>query len=151
MTTIVCNANCMAADTRVTGDAAFYHADKIFRVGHSLFGTAGDGDASLVMIEWLRTAQRNRRQLYGNWPDQFDRYEVCLLEINPSGIYRWSGWGIGEKVNDRFSAIGTGQLAALQVLHDGGTPEDAVRAATRFDEATGPPIQVEYLKQKRKR
>ncbi len=155
MTTIACNRECMAADTRVSTGGAHYHANKIFRIGSSLFGTAGDGDMGLVMIEWLRTA-RNRQALYRQWAD-YERNDVWLIELNPGGICLWTGWGIQERINESRFAIGSGQLAALAALDSGANPEDAVRGAVRYDQYTGEPLQVEYLlppelqKRKRKR
>jgi len=160
MTTIVCSSalGCMAADKRVTNPGAYYPADKIFRIGHSLFGTAGDGFMSLVMIEWLKTAQRNRHMLYRNWNENTDKDDVWILELNPSGIYLWNGWGVPEKIHLKRYSIGSGQLAALKALDMGATPEDAVKGASEYDEASGCGVQVEWLlpdelqpKKKRKR
>ena len=143
MTTIAVNRECMAADTRVSTGGAHYHANKIFRIGCSLFGTAGDGDMGLVMIDWLRTA-RNRQRLYKEWAD-YERSEVWLVELNPGGIYLWTGWGVPERLNEERFAIGSGQLAALQALDSGLSPEDAVRSSIRYDQYSGEPLQVEYL------
>ena len=57
----------------------------------------------------------------------------------------WSGWGVAEKVNDPFYAIGSGGMAALEAMRSGFTPEEAVRRAISHDENTGSPIQTEYL------
>jgi ATP-dependent protease HslVU (ClpYQ) peptidase subunit len=145
---------CMAADTRVSTGGAHYHANKIFRVGSSLFGTAGDGDMGLVMIDWLKST-RNRQNLYRQWSD-YERSEVWLIELNPGGICLWTGWGVQERINDQRYAIGSGQLAALAALDEGKTPEDAVKGAARYDQYSGEPVQVEWLlppelKRKRKR
>ena len=153
MTTIVANHEGMAADTRVSVDgSAYYHANKLFRIGHSIFGTAGDGMMCLVMVEWLKTAQRNRHQLYKHWTENTERSACWLLELNPSGLYIWDGWGVPERINDKRYAIGSGQLAAIAALDSGSSLEDSVKIAARYDQYSGPPIQVEYLKpQKRKR
>ena len=144
MTTIAANLECMAADTRVTEDGgAPYPATKIFRVGESLFGTAGHGDMCLVMIEWLKT-NRNRSVLYKLWGD-YERDEIALLELNPRGLFRWTGWGVAEKVLAKHHAIGSGQQAALKGMALGESPEDAVKGAVDYDIYTGCPIQVEYL------
>ena len=143
MTTIACNRECMAADTRVSTGGAHYHANKIFRIGCSLFGTAGDGSMGLVMVDWLKTT-RNRQRLYKDFAD-YERDEVWLIELNPGGIYLWTGWGLPEKINDQRYAIGSGQLSALTELDSGGTPEAAVSAALHYDQYSGAPLQVEYL------
>ena len=143
MTTIVCDREGMAADTRVTGVGAIYHAPKIFRIGTSLFGTAGHGSMCLVMIEWLKTA-RNRDRLYKQWGD-YERSEIVLVELRPGGIYLWDGWGVEERINDKTYAIGSGSMAALAALRKGESLEDSVREAIPLDECTGGDVQVEYL------
>lgn len=141
----------MAADTRVSIDgSAFYHANKIFRIGNSLFGTAGDGMMCLVMIDWLKTSQRSKHALYKHWSENTERGACWLLELNPTGLYLWDGWGVGEKLNEKRYAIGSGQLPAIAALDAGATLEEAVRTATRYDQYSGPPLQVEMLAAKTK-
>ncbi len=156
MTTIVCTHEGMAADTRVSVEgSAFYHANKIFRIGNSLFGTAGDGMMCLVMIEWLKTAQRSRHALYKHWTENTERYACGLLELNPNGIFLWDGWGVPEKINDKRYALGSGNMAAMDAIDHGADLEEAVRRAAKYDQYSGAPIQVEMLraapKGKRKR
>jgi len=147
MTTVVANLEGMAADTRVSVDgSAFYHANKIFRIGNSLFGTAGDGMMCLVMLEWLRSSQRSRHALYRHWTENTERSACWLLELSPGGLFIWDGWGCPEKINEKRYAIGSGQLPALTKLDDGGSLEDAVRAGAKYDQYSGLPIQVEWLK-----
>lgn len=133
----------MAADTRVSTGGAHYHAGKIFRIGDSLFGTAGDGDMGLVMVKWLE-GPRSRQALYKQWAD-YDRNEVWLIELNPRGLFLWTGWGIPETILDKRFAIGSGQLAALKGMDKGESPEDAVRSAIDYDQYSGAPVQVEWL------
>lgn len=149
MTTIAANLECMAADTRVVHSGPYYHADKIFRIGESLFGTAGDGDMCLVMIEWLKSS-RSRPALYKQWGD-YDRNEIQILELNPRGLFLWTGWGLPEALHEARFAIGSGAMAAIKGLDKGEPPKEAVAGAMEYDEFTGAPIQVEYLKPKRKR
>lgn len=146
MTTIAANLECMAADTRVSVDgSAPYSATKLFRIGDSIFGTAGDGMMCLVMIEWLRTSQRSRFQLYKNWSENTERGDCWLLELSPRGLFLWDGWGVPEKILNKRYAIGSGQLAALKGMDKGESPEEAVKAAPDYDQYSGAPIQVEYL------
>lgn len=144
MTTIAANLECMAADMRVSeDDGSHYPATKIFRIGQSLFGTAGHGGMTLVMVEWLKGA-RSRMALYKQWGD-YDRDEVELLELNPSGLFVWTGWGIPERVHlDRY-AIGSGRKAARAAMGKGDDPEAAIKVALEYDIYTAAPVQVEYL------
>jgi ATP-dependent protease HslVU (ClpYQ) peptidase subunit len=135
----------MAADTRVSVEdtGCSYPATKIFRIGQSLFGTAGHGTMCLVMIEWLKTA-RNRQTLYKQWAD-YEREQIWLLELNPKGLFLWDGWGCPEQVHRKNFAIGSGAKAALALLDKGDAPEDAVKGAAHYDIYTAPPVQCEYL------
>lgn len=145
MTTIVANLEGMAADTRVSAEGCpFYHSDKIFRIGDSLFGTAGDGMMGLLMIDWLRKGAKNRQALYKLWAD-YERSAFWILELNPQGLFLWDGWAIPEKLNDKRYAIGSGAGPALAALDGGSTLEDAVRCAANLDQYSGQPIHVEYL------
>lgn len=145
MTTIAANHECMAADTRVSDEntGMSYPATKIFRVGQSLFGTAGHGSMCLVMIEWLKT-NRNRQTLYKQWAD-YEREQIWILELNPRGLFLWDGWGVPEQVRRKSFAIGSGAKAALALLDKGDTPEEAIKGATNYDFYTAPPVDCEWL------
>lgn len=158
MTTIVANLEGMAADTRVSEDGApHYPASKIFRIGNSLFGTAGHGDMCLVMVEWLRTAQRSRPALYKQWAD-YDRDQLVLLELRcPGELYRWTGWGLAERIHkDRF-AVGSGAFPALatydalDALASEARLRTAVKAGCHLDQYSGDPIEYHALKLKSRR
>lgn len=146
MTTIAANLECMSADTRVSCETGqHYPATKIFRVGESLFGTAGHSMMCLIMIDWLKT-NRNRQRLYKEWSEEnYYREEVWLLELNPRGLFLWDGWGVPEPILTDRMAIGSGAKSALAALTLGSTPENAVKIAAGIDIYTNPPIQTEWL------
>lgn len=144
MTTVAITREAMAADTRVVTGGPFYHADKIFRVGNSLLGTAGAGFACLAFVEWFKSPRRNPQVLHKIF-GEYDRDDILIAELNPAGIYLWDGWGFAEKINDSFYAIGSGSMAALEAMRNGLDPDDAVRRAVAHDENTGSPVQIEYL------
>ena len=149
----------MAADTRVSTETGqHYPAAKIFRIGESLFGTAGHASMCLVMIEWLKTS-RNRQRLYKEWSEEnYYREEVWILELNPRGLFSWDGWGVPEPILTDRMAIGSGAKSALAAMAMGAKPEEAVKVAAQVDIYSSPPIQTEWLlppelapKKKRKR
>lgn len=147
MTTIVASVDhgCMAADQRCSIEGSpHYKATKIFRIGGSLFGTAGDGMMGLLMIDWLQKGGKNRAALYKLWAD-YERSAFVLIELNERGLFLWDGWAIPEKLNDSCYAIGSGAFSALAAMQAGKSPEDAVKSAINLDQYSGDPIQVEYL------
>lgn len=156
MTTLVANREGMAADTRVTGSNSYYPATKLFRIRDSILGTAGNGFMCLAFVEWFKTAKRNPKDLHELIGKDYDRDDITIMELNPDGIFMWSGWGYGERVLRDSHATGTGGMAALEALRRGASLEDAVTSAMGHDEYTGCEVQVEYLlppelKGKRKR
>lgn len=154
MTTIVATLEGMAADTRVTGVGSFYPAQKIFRIRDSLIGTSGHGDACLAFKEWFERPKRKPEDLHailgGDINLEF-RDEIRILEVNPRGIFHWTGWGFGERILAEAYAVGSGGMPALQAIRDGKSLEEAVRAAGGHDEYTGCGVQVEYLSRRRRR
>lgn len=145
MTTLAFNRECMAGDTRVVTGASFYHSDKIYRIGNSLVGTAGNAHACLAFLAWFQSPRRNPVELQKQFGENHDRGDIWIAEINPGGIYLWDGWGYAERLNDPYYAIGSGAMAALEAMRQGMNPEEAVRRAITHDENTGSPIQVEFL------
>ena len=147
MTTIVASTALggMAADTRVATSGSYYPARKLFRIGESIFGTAGHGDMCLAFIHWVQTPKRDPIKLHELIGKEYEREDISIIELNPSGIFMWSGWGFPEEVLRESHAIGTGGMAALEAIRCGKTLEDSVTAAMGHDEYTGCDIQVEYL------
>lgn len=148
MTTIAVNLQEMSADTAVVNSGPLYHADKIFRIGVSLYGTAGDGFMDLAFIEWVRSARRSPQSLQKQIPLEH-RDDILVVELRPGGIYLWNGWGLAERIHEKFYAIGSGSMTAIHALSRGEATADAVRAAVKWDENTDTPIQTERLKRKR--
>lgn len=144
MTTIAISRECIAADTRVITGGSYWHENKVFRIGNSLFGTAGDGFGCLAFLEWYKSPRRNPAELHKAF-GEIDRDDILIFELNPGGIYAWNGWGYPAKLLDDMYAGGSGGMAALEAMRHGLTPEQAVHRAIAHDENTGSPVQVEWL------
>lgn len=145
MTTIVANLECMAADQRCTGGGPMCHVKKIHRIGDSLFGIAGDSMLGLHIIKWL-SGKRDPAHLYKLIPDAY-RSDVDVLELSPTGLAFWNGWGVRLPLLDATFAIGSGAMSALQALRMNCNPQEAVLQAMKLDEMSGTLTtpEVEYL------
>lgn len=143
MTTIAANMECMAADQRVTGDGPLCHIQKIHRIGNSIFGLAGDVNLALAVIRWLGT-KRDVAHLYKLIPESF-RNDLDILELSPTGLAVWNGWGVQVPLLDRYYAIGSGSMSAMQGMKRGLIPENAVDETFSLDECSGGKVQVEWL------
>lgn len=140
MTTIAASLTEMAGDSALVTSGPVAKVSKIHRIGDSIFGEAGDGFASLLMIEWLKG--RRDRRLLQKMPEAFVRDDVLLLELSPKGLALWNGWGIKMPISDAFYAIGSGSMAAMAALMAGANPEEAVKIAAELDENTREPVEV---------
>lgn len=135
MTTVTANHECMAADEMICGDGPICHTSKLRRVGNSVFGYAGDAFMALTWFEWFTSPRRSPQTLHKLLGDE-DRAAVAILELNPSGLVLWNGWGVPMPIRDRFYSIGAGAGMAIQAMEMGASPVDAVRAAAKYDENT---------------
>ena len=149
MTTIACNRECMAGDTRITGGGAICHTQKIYRIGKSLFGFAGDATLAMLIFKWLET-KRDPEVLHKLIPADH-RNDVDILELSTEGISFWNGWGVPMPLRDDYYAIGSGSMAAMSSMLRGEPPELAVRGVPPLDECTGGEVQVELLKVPKRR
>lgn len=148
MTTIAANLECMAADQRMTSGNAPARIHKIRRIGDSLYAGAGTSVLIVVFLDWLEAPKKNtgeaRLRLYRLIPED-QRHEFEVLELSPSGLALWDGWGAKISLLDKSYAIGTGGLSAMQAMKRGVPPEEAVSETFSLDECSGGTVECEYL------
>jgi len=143
MTTVAASHECMAADQRITSGNPPARANKIKRIGDSLYAPSGSISLALVFFEWLET-KRDKIRLYRLIPED-SRHDFEVLELSPQGLALWDGWGARLPILDKFYAIGSGGMSAMQAMKRGLSPEEAVSETFSLDECSGPAVQVEYL------
>lgn len=138
MTVIVCNGECMAADTQVTWDnGEIHHTHKIFRVGKKLIGVCGNAAETIQYVEYLKGKRKKKPKVE----------DITVLELSDKGKYiRYCKDG-DEKILTDYAAIGSGGDAAKAAMIMGATPEEAVLIACKINAACGchDKPQVEYL------
>jgi ATP-dependent protease HslVU (ClpYQ) peptidase subunit len=148
MTTIVANLECMAADQRMTSGNAPARVRKIRRVGESLYAGAGNMVLIAVFFDWLEAPKKNvneaRLRLYRLIPED-QRYEFEVLELSPSGLALWDGWGARIPILDKFYGLGSGGMSAMQAMKRGLGPEEAISETFTLDECSGGTVECEYL------
>ncbi len=144
MTTIVANLECMAADQRLTSGNAPARTRKIIRIGDSLYGGAGNWSLVLVFLDWIKTPKKDLIRLYRLIPED-SRHEFEVLELSPTGLAIWDGWGVRIPLLDKFYGIGSGGMSAMQGVKRGLSPEEAVSETFSLDESSGGSVEVEYL------
>lgn len=154
MTTIVAHAGKLAADRRQVGPHLAL-VTKLFAFKGSIFATAGDSAWGEVFTEWLRDGQpRDRRDAIFKQMTDCDA-SFLALQIRPDGkIVLWASPWLPLEIEQDAFGVGSGSAYALGALSAGASIEDAIRIASRWDECTGPDVQVLTLadaKRRRKR
>lgn len=145
MTTIVANHECMAADQRLTSGSPPARTHKIKRIGDCLYGGCGNWSIVLILLEWLeKDSKRDRFRLHRQIPEDF-RHEIEVLELSPTGLALWDGWGTRTPILDKFYAVGSGAQSAMQAMKRGLAPEEAVSESFSLDECSGGTVETEYL------
>lgn len=144
MTTIAANLECIAADQRMTSGNAPARIHKIRRIKDSLYAGAGNVSLAVVFLDWLAAPKQDPMRLYRMIPEDC-RHEFEVLELSPDGLALWDGWGVRVPLLDKFYAIGSGGLSAMQAMKRGLSPEESVSETFSIDECSGGTVETEYL------
>lgn len=137
MTTVIATRKGMAADKRGTGTAIF-KLTKAFRVNGNLIGFCGNVENGLRFIDWRRSL--------GTRPEFSTDTDFEAIEVSPEGLIYWGSELTPVAIEDDFYAIGTGAQFALGALAMGASIHKAIQIAHRWDENTGPDVQILYLR-----
>lgn len=132
MTTVIATKKAIYADSLCDCSIAFY-SDKIFRVGESIYGVAGDLEEALQFIEWRKTGN--------NKPEFAESVDFDAIEVNKTGIYLWQTKLVRMAVKNKTYAIGSGGQYAMGAMDEGATPEKAMKIAEKRDSSTRLPLQ----------
>lgn len=136
MTTIVCDRNGMAADSRMTSDMK-ERVVKIHRSGDKIIGYAGTVTQAMKFIHWYDSRE-------GETPT-LDDTEVLVL--SRKGIEYWDEAMHPLPIKTKFTAIGSGSQAALGALFAGADLKEAVKIACKIDTYSALPVKVLELEE----
>lgn len=141
MTTIAYKDGVMAADSRAfSGDSGYIGTKmKIRRLpdGRLIGASSSRVGAGEAILDWYAAGADIK-----NRPDGVDRDDVNLLVVHPDGRAQIAndGWTLTGMLSNPYFAIGSGVEYAQAVLEFGGTPEQAVEIACKFDSYSGLPV-----------
>ena len=129
----------MAADSRVTveteaGGIRHFRCEKLFRKGAAIIGTAGESAPGLVFLDWYGSQKAPPQKLIDGDAD------FTVLVLTPRGLFEFDKWCRGEKILEKFYAIGSGAKAALGAMHMGADARKAVQIACKVDTLSSTPI-----------
>lgn len=137
MTTIVCNREMMCADKQATHTANFI-TTKLYRIGGSIFGCAGESGLGRKFLAWKRG---------GDKPELDSESQFSALELTHDGVIQLYDCHLEPyAVENDCYAIGSGGEFALGAMSMGASLEDAIKIAAKWDSYTGSEIQVMRLR-----
>jgi len=140
MTTVVCTRSDIASDSQLTGEFRA-SAKKIWKVKGGYVGVAGSYGACVRFVKYLK----------GDLEDEPDMEEVdAMMLTNDGRILHFNQSLEPFEVNDEFSAIGSGAMAALAAMHMGATVDRAIEVASLVDVGSGGPVQHYRITRKRR-
>lgn len=142
MTTIAYRDGVLAADTLLCGgDTRVGYWPKAFRIGRVLAASSGTTAYAQVFVDWVRSGMKEPRPPCHD--GEKDGEGACGWVYHPSG-YEVGFWPKTGPVVMRapFYSHGSGGEIALGALQQGATAEEAVRAASKWDNNTGGEITV---------
>jgi hypothetical protein len=141
MTTIACNQDEMACDSRTSFESGEFLTcdDKIERVGDSLVGCCGNVESIFKFLAWFRAQDRERPEFGEN-----DNFTAVVL--NKRGIYYYGNTTYPSRVRDPHFVCGSGSMAAKAAMLCGKTPAEAVAIAIKCDKNSGGPVRNYVLR-----
>jgi ATP-dependent protease HslVU (ClpYQ) peptidase subunit len=147
MTTIVYKNGIMAADTQETWDGRARRCTKLYKVGDSIIGTAGDSFTGMLFVDWF-----SRGRADDDVPDlthlDADEDFYCLVWFKEklwvvNRLFRM----VEVELDDYpYYAVGSGADVAHGALAMGASAKRAVEVAADFDIHTGLPVEVRKCK-----
>lgn len=134
MTTVATDGKTVAADSRCIGSYIEPgNIQKIWVLGKSIVGFAGDYASGLRFIEWVKGGcnPESRPEL-----EDFNG-----LIVSASGVKLFCEKLVAMK-SPRMSAIGSGDRIAMGAMMAGASPKKAVEIAKKLDPSTGGKVMV---------
>lgn len=150
MTTIAICKGVMASDSQITteseaGGSRKFNCVKLYPVttkrgGRAIIAVSGETFAGLVFVDWYISGKRkgSERLLLGE-------ADFSALVLRADGLFEYDKWCRGEKIEEKFYAIGSGAKAALGAMHAGCNAELAVEIACAIDTYSRLPVVVMNL------
>lgn len=141
MTTIAYKHGVMAADSRAYGgrEESIGSKVKIRRLpdGRLIGATTAQVGAGEAILDWYAAGADVHKT-----PEGVESSAVGLLVVHPDGRAQVASgaWTLTGMLENPYFAIGSGSDYAVAILEFGGTPQQAVEIACKFDSCSGLPV-----------
>lgn len=145
MTTIAIYKGVMASDSQITteseaGGSRKFNCTKMYPVttkrgGRAIIAVSGETFAGLVFVDWYVSGKKkgSDRLLLGE-------ADFSAIVMRADGLYEYDKWCRGEKIEEKYYAIGSGAKAALGAMRAGCSATLAIEIACEIDTYSRPPV-----------
>lgn len=138
MTTVLADAKLgvIVSDSSATDDDRVWSERKVFRHKGALYGFAGDVDARIEFMEWIKSD--------GPVP----KFAGSCLMLSNAGLFLYDSSTMPQKIQRGIEAIGTGAKAAMCAYEAMAftDPKRAVAIVCKHDSGSRTPVRVYRLK-----
>lgn len=128
----------IVSDSKVSDDDMAWTGPKIYEIKGNLYAFAGSVVEEEKALKYLRNGGRR--------PKLSEDFDAIMLTHD--GLFRLESTLIPVPVHCGYFAIGSGRLAAMAMMNNGATAEEAVKAAMTVDPHSGGDLQTMILKGK---
>ena len=131
VTTIAYRDGIIASDTAVFDGTSYQHeGQKMFRVGPNIIAGAGNYEAVLAFVEWIKSGQAKEDK-----PNVGDDFEAVVVNARAA---KWYGKLLfGAPQGGGYWALGSGTDFALAAMDAGASAKQAVKIAINRDIRSG--------------
>lgn len=139
MTIVAWDGKSLAADRLADAGGMKRTTTKIFRFDGGLFGGCGSTSKCLEMFEWIKLGENPR-----TCPEyqRTDDYQGIIVVRNDKSVWLWGQGPHPYRLEDPFTAIGSGRDFAIAAMHLGKNAYGAVEVACHYDTGCGVGIDV---------
>lgn len=141
MTTIAWRDGILAADKKASEGDTGHRVTKLHRTKTHAIATAGGFGVGLLFVKWFPKQE-------GECPLD-DCTTALVMNLDTGQCWSWEEDGIPIPIEDKFTAIGTGQQFALGAMAFGATAVEAVEIANEWDNNSG--LGINYATSRRAR
>lgn len=134
MTVIAWDGKTLAADKRASANGLILTVTKIRRINKALYGCAGSMSGAQEMFAWVENGCDPKELPAFQRTDDY----VAMLMVGADRIaYRYDCGPFPLKLEDKFTAIGSGRDFAIAAMHLGCDARHAVEVASIFETSCG--------------
>ena len=147
MTTLAYRDGVMATDTgALFGGMKYRQENKIIRRKNALIGIVGNYIDGLVFADWWEAgADRSNLPVFREYGADKVGPDFEVLVAEPGKVTWWAQHFQPDLIAVPFWAIGSGNKAAMAVMHMGADPAEAIRITILVDYYTNGDVQVESV------